>query len=132
MFGLYEIACDGRTWHGNVTLKGHHIVARDGAHSLFRVQEMAALPISAALAEVVRLLLPNPGTLIPDALMQELRGAAWSPKRRARREPRRPRRRVRPQCRPGLWPPWSSSSPRPATCAASTVSGAAASTAGPA
>ena len=74
MFGPYEIACDGRTWHGNVTLKEHHIVARDGAYSLFRVQDMAAVPIGEALAKAIVRLLPSPGTLIPDALMKALRG----------------------------------------------------------
>jgi len=78
MFGPYEIACDGRTWHGNVTLKEHHIVARDGAHSLFRVQDMAAVPIGEALAKAIVRLLPSPGMLIPDALMEALRGCGMA------------------------------------------------------
>ena len=74
MFGPYEITCEGRTYHANVTLKEHHLVERGGEHILFVVQEMTALPLDRTLAEAILRLLPGPGTLVPDALWQALRG----------------------------------------------------------
>ena len=74
MFGPYEITRDGRTYHGNVVLKEHRLVERDGAHCLFLVADMAALPVSAALAEAITRLTPGFSTLVPDGLMQALRG----------------------------------------------------------
>jgi len=75
MFGPYEIMLDGRVLHGNVALKEYHIVERDGEFFLLRVAEMAAAPVSPALARVLSRWAPSPGTLIPDGLMQALRGA---------------------------------------------------------
>lgn len=75
MFGPYEITYHGRTWHGNVTLKEHHIVERNGESCLLRVQDMAVVPISGALSEALVRMLPAPGTLIPDELMRALRAA---------------------------------------------------------
>jgi uncharacterized protein len=72
MFGPYEITYNGRTYHGNVALKEHHIVERNGEYCLFRVTDMAAVPVGKALAEAVLQMLPSPGMLIPDALMKEL------------------------------------------------------------
>ena len=72
MFEPYEITYNGRTYHGNVTLKEHHIVERDGEYSLFRVPDMAAVPVSRALVEAMLRMLPSPGTLIPDELMMAL------------------------------------------------------------
>ncbi len=74
MFGPYEIERDGRTWHGNVALKEHHLVEHDGRHCLFLVEEMTARPVSAALAAAIARLTPGLATLVPDALMQALRG----------------------------------------------------------
>ena len=74
MFGAYEITRDGRTYHGNVVLKEHHLVKRDGAHCLFLVADMAALPVSAALAKAVAGLTPGFAALVPDGLMRALRG----------------------------------------------------------
>lgn len=73
MFRTYDITYKGRTYHGNVTLKEHHIVERDGEHCLFRVQDMTAIPISDVVAENLARLMPGTGTLIPDVIMQELR-----------------------------------------------------------
>ena len=73
MFDPYEIMYNGRTYHGNVTLKEYHIVERNGEHCLFRVRDMAALPISKTLAETFLHIMPGPGVLIPDAVMQTLR-----------------------------------------------------------
>jgi uncharacterized protein len=73
MFGPYEITCDGRTCYGNVALKEHHIVEREGEYALFRVRDMAALPISRALTGAIARMMPTPGTLIPDGFMQALR-----------------------------------------------------------
>lgn len=75
MLGPYEITLDGRVLHGNVTLKEYHLVERDGACFLLRVAEMAAAPIAPALARLLAGWAPSPGTLIPDRLMQALRGA---------------------------------------------------------
>ena len=74
MFGPYEITRDGRTYHGNVALKEHRLLERDGEHCLFLVQDMAALPVSAALAAAITRLTPGFSTLVPDGLMQALRG----------------------------------------------------------
>lgn len=73
MFGPYEISHNGRTWHGNVALKEHHIVERNGDTCLFRVQDMAAVQISKELTEALARMLPAPGKLIPDELMRALR-----------------------------------------------------------
>jgi len=74
MFGPYEITRDGRTYHGNVALKEHRLVVRDGEHCLFLVADMAALPVSAALAEAITRLTPGFSTLVRDGRMQALRG----------------------------------------------------------
>ena len=74
MFGPYEITRDGRMYHGGVRLKEHHLVERDGEHCLFLVQDMAALPVSGALAKAIAGLTPGFSTLVPDGLMQALRG----------------------------------------------------------
>jgi uncharacterized protein len=74
MFGPYEITRDGRTWHGNVALKEHGLLERDGRHCLFLVADMAAVPVSAALAAAIARLTPGFSTLVPDGLMQALRG----------------------------------------------------------
>jgi uncharacterized protein len=74
MFGSYEIARDGSTYHGNVALKEHRLVERDGEHCLFLVPDMVALPVSGPLAEAVAGLTPGFATLVPDGLMQALRG----------------------------------------------------------
>ena len=73
-FGPYEITHDGRTWHGNVALKEHRLVERDGEHCLFLVEEMTARPVGAALAKAIADLTPGFSTLVPDSLMQALRG----------------------------------------------------------
>ena len=75
MFGPYEIALDGRLLHGNVVLKEHHLVERDGAFALLRVTDMAAAPVSPALAQLLSRWMPTPGTLVPDGLMRALRAA---------------------------------------------------------
>lgn len=75
MFGPYEITLDGRVLHGNVALKEHHVVTRDGDCFVLRVDEMAAEPLNPALARVLASWAPTPGTLIPDRLMQALRAA---------------------------------------------------------
>ena len=74
MFGPYEITRDGRTYHGNVALMEHRLLERDGEHCLFLVADMAALPVSAALAAAIARLTPGFSTLVPDGLMQALRG----------------------------------------------------------
>ena len=74
MFGPYEITRNGRTWHGNVALKEHRILECEGAHCLFLVPDMAALPVSAALAAAIAGLTPGFSTLVPDGLMRALRG----------------------------------------------------------
>jgi uncharacterized protein len=74
MFEPYKITYNGRTYHGNVTLKEHRIVERDGEYSLFRVPDMAAVPVSGSLVEAMLRMLPSPGTLIPDELMKALKG----------------------------------------------------------
>ena len=74
MFGPYEITRDGRTYHGNVALMEHRLLERDGEHCLFRAPDMAALPVSGALAEAIARLTPGFSTLVPDGLMQALRG----------------------------------------------------------
>lgn len=73
LFQPYAITHQGRIFHGNVTLADHHLVARDGAYTLFRVADLVATPISPALALTLRRLMPGPGRLIPDALMGVLR-----------------------------------------------------------
>jgi hypothetical protein len=74
MFGPYEIEHNGRTYHGDVALVEHHLFERSGVHCLFRVQEMAAVAITPTLAGAISRLIPGCGTLIPDPLMQALRG----------------------------------------------------------
>jgi uncharacterized protein len=74
MFEPYKNTYNGRTYHGNVTLKEHRIVERDGEYSLFRVPDMAAVPVSGSLVEAMLRMLPSPGTLIPDELMKALKG----------------------------------------------------------
>lgn len=73
MFGPYEITYDGRTYYGNVALKEYHIVEREGEYALFRVWDMAAVPISRLLTEAIARMIPTPGMLIPDGFMQALR-----------------------------------------------------------
>jgi len=75
IFGSYEITLEGRVLHGNVALKEHHIVERDGDCFLLRVADMAATPVAPALARLLASWSPSPGTLVPDGLMQALRGA---------------------------------------------------------
>lgn len=74
MFGPYEIMHNGHKYHGNVALKEYHIVEREGEFTLFRVRDMAAVPISEPLTEAIVQLMPSPGRLIPDGFMQVLRG----------------------------------------------------------
>jgi uncharacterized protein len=74
MLAPYEITRDGRTYHGNVALKEHRLLERDGEHCLFLVPDMAALPVSAALAKAIAGLRPGFATLLPGALMRALRG----------------------------------------------------------
>jgi uncharacterized protein len=69
----YEIEFEGRTYCGDAVLREHRIIERDGAYSLFRVQDMAAVPISEALAKAIARFMPGPGSLAPYALMQPLR-----------------------------------------------------------
>lgn len=73
MFGPYEITHQGHLYHGNVHLAEYHLFARHDAHSLLLVQDMTAVPIVPALARAITRLIPGPGTLIPDSLMQALR-----------------------------------------------------------
>jgi uncharacterized protein len=73
MFGPYEITREGRTWHGNVTLKEHRLVAQGGGYCLFLVPEMTAVPVSAALAQAIARLTPGFATLVPDEVMEALR-----------------------------------------------------------
>jgi len=73
LFQPYAITQQGRIFHGNVSLADHHLVARDGAYTLFRVADLVAMPISPALALTLSRLMPGPGRLIPDALMRLLR-----------------------------------------------------------
>lgn len=75
MFGPYEITRKGRVLHGNVALKEHHVVERDGRCFLLRVNEMAVAPITPALARVLVSWAPSPGALVPERLMQVLRAA---------------------------------------------------------
>ena len=73
MFGPYEIVYKGRPYYGNVALKEYHIVEREGEYALFRVRDMAAVPISKPLTEAIAGMMPSPGTLIPDGFMRALR-----------------------------------------------------------
>jgi len=75
MFGPYDITLNGRIFHGNVALKEHHVFERDGECFLLRVTDMAAAPIAQGLARVLANLMPSPGTLVPDKLMQVLQNA---------------------------------------------------------
>ena len=73
MFGAYEIIRDSRAWHGNVRVAEHHLAEREGEYCLFRVEDVAALPVSAPAAKAVAALAPGFSSLIPDAQMQALR-----------------------------------------------------------
>lgn len=72
MYGSYEIKYKDRTYFGDVTLKEYHIIERNGAYYLYRVQEMVALPIDQLLAQDLREFMPGSGSLIPDTLMHLL------------------------------------------------------------
>jgi len=61
--------------YGNVVLKEYHIIERDGDFFVLRVADMAASPITPALAEVLSRWVPSPGRLVPVRLMQALRSA---------------------------------------------------------
>ena len=74
MFAPYEITRGGRTWHGDVAVKEHRLFVRDGAHCLFLVPDMAAVPVSADVAAAIARLTPGFSTLVPDELMRALRG----------------------------------------------------------
>jgi len=67
--GPYEITRDGRTYHGNVRLKEHHLVARKGRYCLFLVPDMTAAPVGPAVAAALARLKPGFADLVPDALM---------------------------------------------------------------
>jgi uncharacterized protein len=73
VFGAYEIIRDGRAWHGNVRVAEHHLAEREGEYALFRVEDIAALPVSAPVAKAIAALAPGFSSLIPDAQMQALR-----------------------------------------------------------
>jgi uncharacterized protein len=88
MFAPYEITRDGRTYHGNVVLREHRLFERDGEHCLFLVQEMAAVPVSAAHAAAIARLRPGFATLVPDGPMQALRGCGLVAKEEAGGEAR--------------------------------------------
>jgi len=98
MFGPYKINHNGCTYHGNVALKQYHISKRDDSHCLLRIEDMTALPISETLAEAIVRMIPSPGTLIPDVLIQALRDCGLVAENKLTAEP--PATLAKPVVRP--------------------------------
>lgn len=74
MLGPYEIEIEGRTFFGNVALREFHIIDDPANTCIVDVERPAAHPITPRLAAAIRRLALDPGVLIPEPLMAQLRG----------------------------------------------------------
>jgi len=71
--GHYAVEYHGKVYHGNVNLKEHHLFSFEEQSYLFRIQDMAVIPISRSLATMIGSLVPGQGSLIDDELFNRLK-----------------------------------------------------------
>ena len=74
MFGPYEIELEGRRYFGNVALREFHSFEHEGNTYVIDVQSLSAQAVSPRLAGAINRLAMDPGILVPESLMQTLRG----------------------------------------------------------
>jgi uncharacterized protein len=73
MFGEIKISHAGRSFYSNVALREHHKFARGEQLYLYVVDKMSARPISDKLADLIDQVAANPGCLVSEEAMVELR-----------------------------------------------------------
>ncbi len=71
--GHYAVEYHEKVYHGNVNLKEHHLFSFEEQSYLFRIQDMAVIPISRSLAATIGSLVPGQGSLIDDELFKRLK-----------------------------------------------------------
>ena len=74
MFGPYEIELEGHRYYGNVSLREHHAFEYDGSSYVVDVAGVVGHRISPELAALLGRLEVDKGVLIPEVVMEALRG----------------------------------------------------------